>query len=130
MEKPTPSQHYTTKSKQWKQKIITTWRKTEQYIPYLYKIYCGWRVICNYSLDLFTTLWNWILNQETTCQEYKMHQKTRNQIRHAHKFAAHMDKNAGNQVPLLPGCWIRKQSPNPLLKILMANEVVAMVSNN
>ena len=41
-----------------------------------------------------------------------------------------MDKNAGNEVPLLPGRWTQKQSPNPLLNIVMENDVVAVKSTN
>ena len=37
-----------------------------------------------------------------------------------------MDNHTCNEVPLLPGRWI----PNPLLKMVMENEVVAMLSTN
>ena len=39
-------------------------------------------------------------------------------------------QNKINEVPLLPGYWNRKRIPNPLLNMVMANEVVDMVSTN
>ena len=41
-----------------------------------------------------------------------------------------MEKNAGNEVTLLPCYWNRKRIPNTFLNMVMANEVVAMVSTN
>ena len=60
-------------------------------------------------------------------EDYKLCQKTRYKLRHAHKLAAHMDKSSGSEVSLLPGRWTWKLIPDPLLKMVMANEVVAMV---
>ena len=59
-----------------------------------------------------------------------MLQKIRHQLKHAHQLAAHVDKNSGNKVLLLPGRWTQKRGPNPLLKMVMLNVVVDMVSTD
>ena len=91
-EKSTSYLQYNTKSNNWIHKIITAWRETKQYTPYLHQISCGWRVIWNYSLGIFTPLWNWIINQDTIWKGYELRQKTRHKFIHAQQLSAHMDK--------------------------------------